>query len=281
MMKQIAFYGKGGIGKSTAATHVAYALANQGKTVLQVGCDPQADSTANLLEKFPKPILDVLAEHDFEYEDISVDEILIQSQRPFANGGSVFCTEAGGPEPGVGCGGKGVIEAIKTLRHLKVFDEINPDLVIYDILGDVVCGGFSMPIRDGYAEETYIVTSGELEALYQAVNVMGAVRRFSTRSGAKLGGLVVNLRGLQDEQRIVSDFAEQLGTRVIALNPFSQLIKECGGAAKTVFEEHADSAEAEEYRGLAATIMNGDGDFGVPGTMTFEELYDWWSGYVN
>jgi len=280
-MKQIAFYGKGGIGKSTAATHVAYALANQGMTVLQVGCDPQADSTANLLEKFPKPILDVLAEHDFEYEDISVDEILIQSKRPFANGGSVFCTEAGGPEPGVGCGGKGVIEAIKTLRHLDVFDELQPDLVIYDILGDVVCGGFSMPIRDGYAEETYIVTSGELEALYQAVNVMGAVRRFSTRSGAKLGGLIVNLRGLKGEQQIVTDFAEQLGTRVIATNPYSQLIKECGGAAKTVFEEHPDSGEAEEYRRLAATIMNGDGDFGVPGTMTFEELYDWWSGHVN
>jgi nitrogenase iron protein NifH len=280
-MKQIAFYGKGGIGKSTAATHVAYALANQGMTVLQVGCDPQADSTANLLEKFPKPILDVLAEHDFEYEDIRVDEILIQSQRPFDNGGTVFCTEAGGPEPGVGCGGKGVIEAIKTLRRLKVFKELQPDLVIYDILGDVVCGGFSMPIRDGYAEETYIVTSGELEALYQAVNVMGAVRRFSTRSGAKLGGLVVNLRGLKDEQRIVTDFAEQMGTRVIVLNPFSQLIKECGGAAKTVFEEHADSAEAHNYRQLAATIMDGNGDFDVPGTMTFEELYDWWSGYVN
>ena len=280
-MKQIAFYGKGGIGKSTAATHVAYAVANESNTVLQVGCDPQADSTANLLEGFPKPILDVLAEHDFEYEDIGILEILVQSPLSFDNGGSVFCTEAGGPEPGVGCGGKGVIEAIKTLKHLKVFDEINPDLVIYDILGDVVCGGFSQPIRDGYAEEVYIVTSGELEALYQAVNVMGAVRRFSTRSGAKLGGLIVNLRGMKDEQRIVTEFAERLGTHVIALNPYSQLIKECSGAAKTVFEEHAESAEAENYRKLAATILNGDCELTVPGTMTFEELYDWWSGHVN
>lgn len=280
-MKQIALYGKGGIGKSTAATHLAYAVANQGKTVLQVGCDPQSDSTANLLTGFPRPILDVLAAHDFEYEDIAVAEILVQSKLPFENGGTVFCTEAGGPEPGVGCGGKGVIEAIKTLRRLRVFAELQPDLVIYDILGDVVCGGFSQPIRDGYAEETYIVTSGELEALYQAVNVMGAVRRFSTRSGAKLGGLIVNLRGLKDEQQIVTDFAERLGTRVIALNPFSQLIKECGGAARTVFEEHADSIEAEEYRRLAATIMNGDCEPTVPGTMTFEELYEWWSGYIN
>jgi nitrogenase iron protein NifH len=280
-MKQIAIYGKGGIGKSTIATHVAYATANQGKTVLQVGCDPQADSTANLLTKFPKPILEVLAEHDFEYEDIGVTDILVQSQLPFDNGGSVFCTEAGGPEPGVGCGGKGVIEAIKTLRSLEVFEELQPDLVIYDILGDVVCGGFSQPIRDGYAEETYIVTSGELEALYQAVNVMGAIRRFAKRSGAKLGGLIVNLRGLKDEQQIVTDFAERLGTRVIALIPFSQLVKECSGAAKTVFEEHPDSPEAEEYRQLATTIMNDDCELTIPGTMTFEELYEWWSGYVN
>jgi len=280
-MKQIAIYGKGGIGKSTIATHMSYATANQGKTVLQVGCDPQADSTANLLDKFPKPILDVLAAHDFEYEDISVAEILIQSKLPFDNGGSVFCTEAGGPEPGVGCGGKGVIEAIKTLRSLEVFAELQPDLVIYDILGDVVCGGFSQPIRDGYAEETYIVTSGELEALYQAVNVMGAVRRFSTRSGAKLGGLIVNLRGLKDEQQIVTDFAERLGTRVIAINPFSQLVKECGGDAKTVFENHPDSPEAEQYRQLATIIMDGDVELTIPGTMTFEELYEWWSGYIN
>jgi len=280
-MKQIAIYGKGGIGKSTAATHLSYAIANQGKTVLQVGCDPQSDSTANLLTEFPKPILDVLAANDFEYEDISVLDILVQSKLPFDNGGSVFCTEAGGPEPGVGCGGKGVIEAIKTLQHLEVFAELQPSLVIYDILGDVVCGGFSQPIRDGFADEVYIVTSGELEALYQAVNVMGAVRRFSTRSGAKLGGLVVNLRGMKDEQQIVTDFAERLGTHVIAMIPFSQLIKECSGAAKTVFEEHPESLEAEEYRRLAATIMNGDCDLTIPGTMTFEELYEWWSGYVN
>ena len=167
------------------------------------------------------------------------------------------------------------------LQRLEVFTELQPSLVIYDILGDVVCGGFSQPIRDGFAEEVYIVTSGELEALYQAVNVMGAVRRFSTRSGAKLGGLIVNLRGLKDEQQMVTDFAEQLGTRVIAVNPFSQLIKECSGSAKTVFEEHSDSAEAENYRQLAVTIMADTHDHAVPGTMTFEELYEWWSGYVN
>ena len=280
-MKQIAFYGKGGIGKSTAATHVAYALANQGKTVLQVGCDPQADSTANLLEKFPKPILDVLAEHDFEYEDISVDEILMQSKRPFDNGGSVFCTEAGGPEPGVGCGGKGVIEAIKTLRHLEVFDELQPDLVIYDILGDVVCGGFSMPIRDGYAEETYIVTSGELEALYQAVNVMGAVRRFSTRSGAKLGGLVVNLRGLKDEQRDRDRLRRATRHPRDRDEPLQPVDQGMWWRREDRLRRAPGFGEAEEYRRLAATIMNGDGDLAVPGTMTFEELYDWWSGYVN
>ncbi|MAF82762.1 MAG: AAA family ATPase [Gammaproteobacteria bacterium] len=280
-MKQIAIYGKGGIGKSTVSTHLSYAIANQGKCVLQVGCDPKSDSTHNLLTQFTQPILEVLSKHDFEYEDIEIDEILLKSPLLFDDNGTVFCAEAGGPEPGIGCGGKGVIEAIKTLKRLHVFEELNPDIVIYDILGDVVCGGFSMPIRDGYAEETYLVTSGELEALYQATNVMGAVRRFSRRSGAKLGGLIVNLRGLADEERIVNDFAEKMGTRVLSINPFSQLIKECGGDTKTVFEDFPDSTEAEQYRQLATIIMNSENELTKPETMTFEQLYEWWSGYIH
>ena len=191
-MKQIALYGKGSIGKSTIATHLSYAIADQGRRVFQMGCDPMADSTHNLLSEYTKPILDVLAAKDFEYEDIEVTDIVHRSPLPFENGGSVYCAVAGGPEPGVGCGGKGVIEAINTLKRLEVFDELHPDLVIYDILGDVVCGGFSQPIRDGFAEETYLVTSGELEALYQAVNVMGLpsstlIGPIAASTGAGLG----------------------------------------------------------------------------------------------
>jgi nitrogenase iron protein NifH len=279
-MKQIAIYGKGGIGKSTVSTHLSYAIANRGYRVLQVGCDPKSDSTHNLTAGYIKPILNVLAETDFDYEAFGIDDIVHKSPLPFENGGSVYCAEAGGPEPGVGCGGKGVIEAINTLKRLHVYQTLEPDIVIYDILGDVVCGGFSQPIRDGYAEETYLVTSGELEALYQADNVMGAIRRFSTRSGAKLGGLIVNLRGLQNEEQIVNDFAAKTGTQVVGMLPFSQLVKECGGQAKTVFEEHADSAEAKLYSQLAEVVMTSSNEHATPETMSFEELYEWWGTYV-
>jgi nitrogenase iron protein NifH len=279
-MKQIAIYGKGGIGKSTVSSHLSYAIANRGCRVLQVGCDPKSDSTHNLVTGYLKPILNVLAENDFDYEAISMDDIVHKSPLPFQNGGSVYCAEAGGPEPGVGCGGKGVIEAINTLKRLHVFKTLQPDIVIYDILGDVVCGGFSQPIRDGYAEETFLVTSGELEALYQADNVMSAIRRFASRSGAKLGGLIVNLRGLKNEEQIVHDFAAKTGTQVVAMLPFSQLVKECGGQAKTVFEEHADSPEAGLYSQLAEIVMTSSNQLCTPETMTFEELYEWWGEYV-
>ena len=280
-MKQIAIYGKGSIGKSTVASHLAYSLASRGKRVLQVGCDPQSDSTHNLTDGYIKPILTVLAEHDFDYEDIEMDEIVHESRLKFDSGGAIFCAEAGGPDPGVGCGGKGTIEALNTLKRMHVYNELHPDLVIFDILGDVVCGGFSMPIRDGFAEETYIVTSGELEALYQANNVMGAVNRFKDRSGAKLGGLVVNLKGMEHEERIVRDFASKTGTEVLSIIPFSQLVKECSGQTKTVFEEHSGSLEAEKYTSLADEVMLGHDNLTTPQTMSFEELYEWWSDYVH
>lgn len=279
-MKQIAFYGKGGIGKSTVSSHLSYALANRGLKVFQVGCDPKSDSTHNLLNEYAKPILDVLRDHDFEYDELEPDDVVKESPHSFDNSGRVYCAEAGGPEPGVGCGGKGVIEAIETLKRLDVFRELAVDVVIYDILGDVVCGGFSQPIRDGYAEETYLVTSGELEALYQVTNVMSAVRRFAARSGSKLGGLIVNLRGLENEERLVQDFADKLGTNILGINPFSQLVKECGGRAETVFQNHADSEDARRYRELASAVLHNE-TLSVPGTMGFEELYEFWSGYVN
>jgi nitrogenase iron protein NifH len=280
-MKQIALYGKGSIGKSTVASHLAYSIASRGKRVLQVGCDPQSDGTQNLTKGHVKPILTVLAEKDFDYEEIAIDEIVHESRLQFHSGGSIYCAEAGGPDPGVGCGGKGAIEAINTLKRLHVFEELHPDLVIYDILGDVVCGGFSMPIRDGFADETYIVTSGELEALYQANNVMGAVQRFANRSGAKLGGLIVNLKGMEDEERIVRDFASKTGTEVLAIIPCSQLVKQCSGQTKTVFEEHSDSPEAQKYTQLADTVLLGHENLTTPLTMTFEDLYEWWSGYIH
>lgn len=279
-MKQIAIYGKGGIGKSTVASHLSYAFADRGLKVLQVGCDPKGDSTHSLLNTYAKPILDVLAHYDFDRDSVQKDEILFRSTFHFEGGGALYCAEAGGPEPGIGCAGKGVVEAIETLSQLRVADSLKLDVTIYDILGDVVCGGFSMPIRNGFAKETYLVTSGELEALYQVTNVCSAIRRFAPRSGAKLGGLIVNLRGIKQETKIVHDFADRLGTQVVGIQPFSQLVKECSGKAETVFTRHGDSAEAERYRALAEKILD-NRQFVVPQQMSFEELYQWWSNYVS
>ena len=189
----------------------------------------------------------------------------------------VWCAESGGPEPGVGCGGKGVVEALETLARLEVYALLQVDLVLYDILGDIVCGGFSLPIRQGYADEVIIVTSGEFEALYQVANVSRAIRRFARRGGARLAGLVVNLRGLAREAELVADFAGQITAPIIGQLPFSQLVKECGGEGETVFARHADSPEAAMFRELAKRILAGTATT-IPTAITFEQLYDWWLG---
>jgi nitrogenase iron protein NifH len=279
-MRQIAIYGKGGIGKSTVAAHLSYTFADRGMKVLQVGCSPKNDSTRPLLDDFPKTILDVLREKEFDYEALAVNDVVYESPLPFKNGGRVCCAESGGPEPGVGCGGKGVVEAIETLTRLNVFKNYNFDMVIYDILGDVVCGGFSLPIRQGYAKETYVVASGELEALYQVTNVSKVIKRFEVRSGAKLGGLIINLRRVKNELQMVQDFAQKIGTRIIGIIPFSQVVKECGGQAKTVFTLAPDSEEAGIYTGIGDAVL-ANKDLVIPNTIEFEDLYDWWLQYFE
>ncbi len=279
-MRQIAIYGKGGIGKSTVAAHLSYSLAKKGHKVLQMGCSPKNDSTRPLLQSFCPTVIDVLGKHEFEYDEIEPGEIIFKSPLTFDHGGEIFCAESGGPEPGIGCGGKGVIEAIEALSRLEIVDEYNIDVIIYDILGDVVCGGFSLPIRKGYAEETYVVTSGELEALYQVTNVSKAIRRFKKRSGAKLGGIIVNLRRMKNEEQMVKDFAETIGTQVVGITPYSQLVKELGGQGKTVFEGAPDSDEATIYKEMADRITENK-NFVLPKAMEFKELYEWWLQYID
>lgn len=279
-MRQIAIYGKGGIGKSTVAAHLSYTLAERGLKVLQIGCSPKNDSTRLLLTEFPPTILDVLRKKEFDYEEVEPEEIVYESPLRFQSNGKVYCAESGGPEPGVGCGGKGVIEAIETLNHLHIYATYNLDAVVYDILGDVVCGGFSLPIRQGYARETYVVASGELEALYQVSNVSKAIKRFEKRSGSKLGGLIINLRRVRNEQQIVADFAARIGTRIIGIIPYSQMIKECGGQGKTVFTHAPDSDEAGIYKEIGNNIFDNK-NLVIPRTMDFEELYEWWLGHIK
>lgn len=279
-MRQIALYGKGGIGKSTVASHLSYTFAEQGMKVLQVGCSPKNDSTHLLLPDFPMTILDVLRKNDFQYDEIEPDAIITKSPIDFPGGGKIYCAESGGPEPGVGCGGKGVVEAIETLTRLNVFKRLAIDVVVYDILGDVVCGGFSLPIRQGFAQETYVVTSGEFEALYQVTNVSKAIKRFETRSGSKLGGLIVNLRRVKNEQQMLQDFAAKIGTRIIGIIPYSQTVKECGGRGETVFRCAPDSPEAHLYREIGLRVLNNT-EVTIPQTIEFEELYEWWLRYIT
>jgi len=278
-MRQIALYGKGGIGKSTAASHLSYTFAERGMKVLQVGCSPKNDSTYLLLPDFPPTILDVLRNNDFQYDEIEQEQIITESPLVFPDGGKIYCAESGGPEPGVGCGGKGVIEAIETITRLNIFKKLNIDVVIYDVLGDVVCGGFSLPIRQGFARETYVVTSGEFEALYQVTNVSKAIKRFEVRSGAKLGGLIVNIRRVKNEHQMVEDFAEKIGTQIIGIIPYSQTIKECGGKGETVFRCAADSPETKLYREIGQRVFENK-NMVIPQTIEFEDLYDWWLQYI-
>ena len=196
-MRQIAIYGKGGIGKSMVSSHITFALANKGLRVMHVGCDPKHDSTRLLLNgKMPRTVLDTLRKKDFEVKNLTMEEVVYESTLNDLCSGHIYCAESGGPEPGIGCGGKGVVEAIEALKHLNVFEELKIDVVLYDVLGDVVCGGFSMPIREGHAKEVYIVSSGELEVLFAASNICKAVARFNARSGAQLGGIIGNGREL-------------------------------------------------------------------------------------
>ena len=244
ILKKIAFYGKGGIGKSTTAANVSAAFSRGGKKVCQIGCDPKNDSTRLLLGRIaPLTVLD--AERSKKGAALSLAEIAHEGY------GGVRCIEAGGPEPGVGCAGRGIIVALERLKALHAFDDV--DVAIYDVLGDVVCGGFAVPIREGYAEEIYIVSSGELMSLYAANNIAKGVRRFAARGVVKLGGIIGNGRDVAREKELLEAFAARLDTKLIAYAP--------------------DSAQAKIYEELAAAI-EGNVDLVIPKPMAFEALED-------
>jgi nitrogenase iron protein NifH len=275
-MRQLAIYGKGGIGKSMVSSHISYALSKKGLRVLHVGCDPKHDSTRLLLNgNMPDTVLETLREKDFKVQSISMDEVVFESPLSKECQGEIYCAESGGPDPGLGCGGKGVVEAIETLKHLNVFEKLKLDVVLYDVLGDVVCGGFSMPIREGYADEIYIVSSGEIEVLFAASNIFKAIARFNPRSGAKLGGIIGNLRELKNEKNILNGFAEMLGTQVVGFIPYSEKIKQCSGKGVTLFQHAPDTPECDSFRQLTDTIWNNQ-NFSVPKSISFEDLHAWW-----
>ena len=242
-MIRIAVYGKGGIGKSTTVSNVAAALAETGLKVMQIGCDPKADST--ILLRHGEAVPAVLDLYNEKKQKLRLEDMI----RIGYNG--VICVEAGGPTPGFGCAGRGIITALEKLKELGAYDVYKPDVVIYDVLGDVVCGGFSMPMRNGYADKVFIITSGENMAIHAAANIAMAVDNFKNRGYAELGGFILNRRDVPREEEKVEELAEDFRTSVIGTLSHSELVPLSEEQKKALMECYPDSAMAEEYRTLA------------------------------
>ena len=267
-MIKIAIYGKGGIGKSTTVSNVSAALADMGYKVMQIGCDPKADSTSSLYsgsglqsktEASPKSgllskysggglptVLDLVREkkNDFTLEDMVCEGY-----------GGVICVEAGGPTPGLGCAGRGIIAALEKLKEKGAYDVYKPDVVIYDVLGDVVCGGFSMPMRGGYADKIFVITSGENMAIHAAANIAMAVEGFRDRGYAGLGGIILNHRNVRDEDAKVAELAEDINSEIIGELTHSETVTDAEDLGKTVIEAFPESEMADEYRKLARRLI--------------------------
>ena len=246
-MIKLAFYGKGGIGKSTITSNLAAAFATRGKKVIQIGCDPKADSTKNLTAgKRITSVLDAIKEKG---DDLAVDDVLYRGY------GNVWCVEAGGPTPGIGCAGRGIITAFEKLEELEAYDVCKPDIILYDVLGDVVCGGFAMPIRGGYAKDVVIVTSGEMMSLYAASNIASAVKNFGKRGYAHYAGVILNSRNVPDEENTVRKALKEIGGDIIYTLPRDSAVQEAENQGKTVVEALPESHMAECYRNLAKQIL--------------------------
>ncbi|MBQ8186243.1 MAG: AAA family ATPase [Clostridia bacterium] len=246
-MQKLAVYGKGGIGKSTTVSNVAASLADMGLTVMQIGCDPKADSTASLHGKGRIPtVLDLVRE---KKNDFTLDDMVTIGYK------GVICVEAGGPTPGLGCAGRGIIAALEKLKEKGAYETFKPDVVLYDVLGDVVCGGFSMPMRAGYADRVFVITSGENMAIYAAANIAMAVNNFGERGYAGLGGIILNRRNVKNEDEKAAQLAEDMGTSVVGTISRSQIVTDAEELGRTVVEAFPDSNMADEYRTIAKTML--------------------------
>ncbi len=248
-MTCFAIYGKGGIGKSTTAANVALALAQSGKRVMLIGCDPKADSTALLRgnDKIETVLSLLRTRHKSQ---LHLEEMVTQGK------GGVLCVEAGGPRPGVGCAGRGIIAAFEALKAQDAFNVYRPDVVIFDVLGDVVCGGFAMPIRDGWAKNVFIVTSGENMAIHAAANIAVAVDTYAERGYARLGGLILNCRDVPREVEKVEELASDLKTQIVGRLPRSEVVQTADELRLTVLEHAPHSEMAEHYRTLAKALLD-------------------------
>ena len=246
-MIKIAIYGKGGIGKSTIASNISAVLAGRGYKVMQIGCDPKADSTSLLHggERIPT-VLDMTRQKG---KLLRLEDVVFEGE----NG--VKCVEAGGPVPGIGCAGRGIINALETLEKLGAYEVYKPHVVIYDVLGDVVCGGFSMPMRKGYADKVFVVTSGEKMSRYAAANICMAVENFKGRGYASLGGIILNRRGVRGENEGTAELADDFNTSVIGALDRCEEIPFAEQKGKPVTVVCPESRAASQFRSLTESVL--------------------------
>ncbi len=264
-IKQIAIYGKGGIGKSTTTSNISAALSKLGFKVMQFGCDPKSDSTNTLRGgQYIPTVLDTLREKS----SVKASEVIFEG----FNG--IYCVEAGGPAPGVGCAGRGITTAVQLLKQQKAFEDLDLDYVIYDVLGDVVCGGFAMPIREGIAEHVFTVSSADFMAVYAANNLFKGIQKYSNSGGALLGGIIANSINKPYSKEIIDDFADRTKTQVVEYVPRSVTVTQCELAGKTTIEGAPDSEQAKVYTNLARKIAAHEHST-VPAPLSVSELREW------
>lgn len=264
-LKQIAIYGKGGIGKSTTTSNISAALSVAGYKVMQFGCDPKSDSTNTLRGgEYIPTVLDSLRDN----HSVKAQDVIFQG----FNG--IYCVEAGGPAPGVGCAGRGIITSVSLMKQQRVFEELDLDFVIYDVLGDVVCGGFAVPVREGIAEHVYTVTSADFMAIYAANNLFKGIHKYSQDGGALLGGVIANSINAPYAKEIVDDFVSRTDTRVVEYVPRSLTVTQSELQGKTTIEAAPDSEQAKVYRSLAQNIAEHTVSK-VPAPLETNELRQW------
>ncbi|MBI5588191.1 MAG: nitrogenase iron protein [Deltaproteobacteria bacterium] len=264
MLRQCAIYGKGGIGKSTTTQNLVAAMAEAGQKVMIVGCDPKADSTRLILHSKAQNTVMELAAKAGSVEDLELEDVMMEGFK------GVKCAESGGPEPGVGCAGRGVITAINFLEEEGAYEE-DLDFVFYDVLGDVVCGGFAMPIRENKAQEIYIVVSGEMMAMYAANNICKGIVKYANSGGVRLGGLICNSRNTDREEDLIMALADKLGTQMIHFVPRDNTVQRAELRRMTVIEYDPKARQADEYRTLSAKII-ANKKLVIPTPLTMDEL---------